>query len=149
MSVLVFLDGVLKKELGSPILQGVALYRSMQSQRRTVILCGHKERAEIWLRENNILKNDDLISSEDLNIKDPYRLVDYCRSQGPVDVVITADVELSKQLLEHGLPTILFLDPKYVRPEFRPDDPRGRKSWVDLQDELERQDEMYREDPRL
>jgi hypothetical protein len=121
----------------------------MQSQRRTVILCGHKERAEIWLRENNILKNDDLISSEDLNIKDPYRLVDYCRSQGPVDVVITADVELSKQLLEHGLPTILFLDPKYVRPEFRPDDPRGRKSWVDLQDELERQDEMYREDPRL
>lgn len=147
MSVLVFLDGVLKKDNGSPIQQGVALYRSMQAQRRSVILCKAKLPAEVWLKENNILKIDDLLSGDDLGLDD-YRLVDYCRSKGPVSIVITADTDLATKLLEDGIPTLLFLDPKYVRPEFRPDDPRGRKSWEELQNEIDRQFMLYKEDPR-
>jgi hypothetical protein len=148
MNVLVFLDGVMRNSSGAPVPQGVALFRALQAQRRALILCGHKERTEIWLRENKIVQIDDLVSANDLNIDSDLRLVEHCRSKGPIDLVVTADLELSKELIEQGLTTILFLSPKYFRPEFRPDGARGIKSWADLQAEVDRQDDLYREDPR-
>ena len=149
MSVLVFLDGVLKKDGGSPIAQGTALFRSLKEQRRTLILCKNKAHTEVWLKENNILSIDDLVSGDELGIDDEFNLVEYCRSKGYVDIVVTADVDLSHRLLEAGIHTILYLDPKYTRPEFRPDDPRGKRSWDDLQAELDRQVDLYREDRRV
>lgn len=148
MNVLVFLDGVLKNSSGAPITQGVALFRSLQAQRRTLILCKNREKSEVWLKENKIIKIDDLISSEDLLIESDFRLVDHCRSKGPVDVVVTADPSLASKLLEVGLTALLFASPRYIRPEFRPDATRGVKMWSDLQAEIDRQEDLYREDPR-
>ena len=149
MSVLVFLDGVMRKDIGSPITQGVALFRSLQGQRRTVILCDKKEDVEVWLRQNNIMKVDDLVSYEDAKTESEVELVEYCRSRGYIDCVVTADPEVATELLERGIISLLFVHPKYIRPEFRPDSRRGIKSWEDLQTELEKQEELYREDPRV
>lgn len=148
MNVLVFLDGVLKNDSAAPVVQGVALFRSLQAQRRTLILCDDKERTEIWLRENKLVQIDDLISSKELGLDTPLKLIDHCRSAGPVDLVVTADPEVATQTLESGLTTLLFLSPKYIRPEFRPDSNKGVKSWADLQAEVDKQAELYREDPR-
>ena len=148
MNVLVFLDGVLKNNSNAPILQGVALYRSLQAQRRTLILCDERELTEVWLRENKIVRIDDLLCMEDFDFDDPFSLVEYCRSKGTVELVVTADPELATTILDSGIPTLLFLSPKYIRPEFRPDAPRGAKAWADLTASLDKQDELYREDPR-
>jgi hypothetical protein len=149
MSVLVFLDGVLRKDIGSPIVQGVALFRSLQEKRRTVILCKEKSEVEIWLRQNNIIKVDDVVSHEDAKSTTDVDLVEYCRSRGYVDTVVTADPDVAKELLERGITSLLFLSAKYIRPEFRPDGRKGVKSWEALQHEVDRQEELYREDPRV
>lgn len=138
----------MRRDFGTPIVQGVALYRSLQAQRRTVILCEKKPEAEVWLSQNNILKIDDLTCFEDHNVTTSIELVESCRSRGPIDVVVTSDPELAKELLERGITSMLFLSPQYIRPEFRPDSPRGVKSWAVLQEEMDRQQELYREDPR-
>lgn len=148
MSVLVFLDGVMRRDFGTPIVQGVALYRSLQAQRRTVVLCEKKPEAEVWLSQNNIVQIDDLYSYEDHKVLTDLELVESCRSRGSIDVVVTSDPELAKELLERGITSMLFLSPKYIRPEFRPDSRKGVKSWAALQEEIDRQQELYREDPR-
>ena len=148
MNVLIFFDGVMSHRFAAPIVQGVALFRSLQTHRRTVILCKEREKTEKWLRDNNILKIDDLVSAEEIGVSKDLELIEYCRSKGKIDVVVTSDITLSTKLLEAGIPTLLFLDPKYTRPEFRPDAPKGVKSWEELQTEKDRQEELYREDPR-
>lgn len=148
MNVLVFLDGVLKNDSGAPILQGVALFRSLQAQRRTLILCDEKEPAEVWLLNNKITKLDDLVAKDVTGVERDVILVEQCRSRGPVDLVVTADPELATELIELGITVSLFLSPKYMRPEFRPDISKGAKIWADLTAELDRQNDLYREDPR-
>lgn len=148
MNVLVFLDGVLKNDSGAPIPHGVALFRSLQSWRRTIILCDKKEMTETWLRQNKITKIDDLICLDVLNVDDEMLLVEHCRAKGPIELLVTSNPELAVRAMESGITVSLFLHPKYIRPEFRPDTSRGAKAWSDLTAELNKQDELYREDPR-
>ena len=75
--------------------------------------------------------------------------VKYVRSQGKVELVVTSDTELAKKLLEIGLDTLLFLHPTYLRPEFRPDGRQGIRSWAAIEEEIDKQIEMIREDPRV
>ena len=144
-----FFDGVLKDDSGKPILQGVALFRSLQSHRRTVIICDKREYTEAWLKTNNIVKIDDLVVSEETNNLTGMDIINHCRSKGKIDLVVTADPELATRLLEQGLASVLFLEPKYIRPEFRPDAPRGVRAWEELTTEIIKQDDLYREDPRV
>jgi hypothetical protein len=62
---------------------------------------------------------------------------------------MTDDVELTRKLIEAGIPTLVFLNPRYTRPEFRPDTRTGVKSWEAITDEMDKQQEIYREDVRL
>jgi hypothetical protein len=78
-----------------------------------------------------------------------FRQVEYVRSQGPVDFVITPDPKLTIKLLEIGITTMVFMNPIYIREEFRPDSKVGIKKWGDIVDELVRQQESYIEDNRV
>ena len=151
MSVAIFVDGVLRGDGNVPIYQGLALYRMFNEDIRVVLLCEDKTLVHRWLLEHKINKLDDIMDYTVPGIlNDPdFDLVKYVRSQGKLDLVITADIELSKKLLEIGMDTLMFLHPSYLRPEFRPDSRQGVRSWSEIEAESEKQIEMRREDPRV
>ena len=151
MAIVMFVDGVLRSESGSPIYQGLALYRMFNEDVRVILLTDDREKTNRWLLEHKINKFDDLIDRNVPGVlEDPdIEQVKYVRSQGKVELVVTSDTELAKKLLEIGLDTLLFLHPTYLRPEFRPDGRQGMKSWAAIEEEIDKQIEMIREDPRV
>ena len=146
-----FVDGVLRSESGSPIYQGLALYRMFNEDVRVILLTDEREKTNRWLLEHKINKFDDLIDRNVPGVlEDPdIEQVKYVRSQGKVEVVVTSDTELAKKLLEIGLDTLLFLHPTYLRPEFRPDGRQGIRSWAAIEEEIDKQIEMIKEVPRV
>ena len=146
-----FVDDVLRSSTGSPIYQGLALYRMFNEDVRVVLLTDDREKTHRWLLEHRINTFDDLVDRNVPGILDDPDLeqVKYCRSQGKVELVVTGNVELAKRLLEIGLDTLLFLHPTYLRPEFRPDGRQGMKAWADIEEEIDKQIEMIKEDPRV
>ena len=148
--ILIFLDDVLRTPKGSPLYEGVALYHALKESGKLSVLCKDRVDAERWLKASNVGAIDEIIDYSYITAVDnkDMALVEYCRSQGKVELVITASVPMAEQLLEQGLHTILFLHPLYIRPEFRPDG-RGRRSWDAITAELDRQQELYSEDPRV
>ena len=150
MAIVMFVDGVLRSETGSPIYQGLALYRMFNEDVRVVLLTDDRDKTHRWLLEHKINKFDDLVDQNVPGvIDDPdFEQVKYCRSQGKVELVVTGDTDLAKKLLEIGLDTLLFLHPSYLRPEFRPDGRQGMRSWAAIEEEMDKQIEMLREDPR-
>ena len=151
MAIVMFVDGVLRSESGSPIYQGLALYRMFNEDVRVILLTDEREKTNRWLLEHKINKFDDLIDRNVPGVlEDPdIEQVKYVRSQGKVELVVTSDTELAKKLLEIGLDTLLFLHPTYLRPEFRPDGRQGIRSWAAIEEEIDKQIEMIREDPRV
>jgi len=149
--ILMFLDGVLRTNTGSPIYQGLAIYRLFSESNRVVILCKDKEKDDIWLREHKINKLDDLIDHNIPSMTDfpEYRQVEYCRGQGAIELVVTSNPELAKKLLEVGITTLMFLQPAYLEEKFRPDGRQGIRSWKDIKDEIVKQQDSILEDPRI
>lgn len=146
-----FVDGVLRSDTGSPIYQGLALYRMFNEDVRVILLSNEREKTHRWLLEHKINKIDDLFDYNLPGVLDDPELdqVKYCRSQGKVDVVVTADLDLATKLLQEGLDTLVFLHPTYLRPEFRPDGRQGVRSWAAIEAEMDKQIEMIKEDPRV
>jgi len=151
LAVVMFVDGVLRSETGSPIYQGLALYRMFNEDVRVILLTDEREKTHRWLLEHKINKIDDLFDHNLPGVIDEPELeqVKYCRSQGKVEIVVTADLDLGKKLLQEGLDTLLFLHPTYLRPEFRPDGRQGVRSWAAIEAEMDKQIEMIKEDPRV
>lgn len=152
MSVVVFVDGIMRRERDqSIIMEGVALYKSLNETNRVILICEDAERTDIWLKTNNLAKKlDDIVGIVDTPLDRPKLLtVETIRSKGKIDYVVTEDTELARQLIEVGIPVLVFLNPRYTRPEFRPDGREGRKSWVDINEELDRQQGLYDDDVRL
>ena len=147
MAVLVYMEGVLAKN-HVPISEGMRLVRTLQQTMAVVILCDNKERADHWLKGNKMGKIDNLIAEVPGGGIDPFRQAEWCRSQGPIEYVLTTDPQLSAKLLEHGFRVMLFLDPVYIDHKFRPDSIEGRRSWTDIQAELDKQADMYLDDNR-
>lgn len=149
MAVLIYVQGVLARKL-TPIKDGLGLVRTIQEKQAIILLCEDKAKTEHWLRENKLARIDNIV---DHNIPAPgddveLRQAEYCRSLGPIDYVITANTELASRLLEQGFRVLLFLDPIYLDHRYRPDTIDGRKSWADIKAELDKQADMYLDDPR-
>jgi len=152
MSVLVFIDGVIRRDRDqSIILDGAAIYKSFNENYRVILISEDKERTDVWLKTNNLAKNiDDIYQIVDTPLDNPKLLtVEVLRSKGKIDFVVTEDVDLAKDLLEIGVPTLLFMHPQYIRPEFRPDNPSGVRSWGSITEELDKQQGLFEEDARL
>lgn len=148
MAVLIYIDGVLSNDKHVAIKDGLALTRTLQQKMAVILLAKDKEKADHWLKQNNMGKIDNLIGTVPGGDNDPFRQAEWCRSQGPIDYVITADPALAAKLLEHGFRVLLYLDPIYIDHKFRPDSIEGRRSWGDIILELDKQADMYLDDPR-
>ena len=146
-----FIDGVLRTHTNTPIYQGLGLYRLLAENNRVLLISANKEVDDVWLRQHKINKIDDLIGREIPSMTDnpEFRQVEYCRGQGPVEMVITSNPVLAKELLEVGITTMVFLQPSYIKEEFRPDSRVGRKSWEDISTEIANQQDAIAEDPRI
>lgn len=151
MTFLMFIDGVLRTHTHTPIYQGLGLYRLLAENNRVLLISSNKEVDDVWLRQHKINKIDDLIGRDIPSMTDnaEFRQVEYCRGQGPVEMVITSNPVLAKDLLEVGITTMVFLQPSYVKEEFRPDSRVGRKSWEDISTEIANQQDAIKEDPRV
>lgn len=151
MTFLMFIDGVLRTHTNTPIYQGLGLYRLLAENNRVLLISSNKEVDDVWLRQHKINKIDDLIGRDIPSMTDnaEFRQVEYCRGQGPVEMVITSNPVLAKDLLEVGITTMVFLQPSYVKEEFRPDSRVGRKSWEDISTEIANQQDAIKEDPRV
>lgn len=152
MSVIVFLDGVIRKNKDqSIIMEGASLYKSLNETNRVIILADDKERADVWLKLHNLAKKtDDIVEVVDSPLDNPVLLtIEMLRSKGKIDYVVTEDTELTVKLLERGINVLVFLNPRYTRPEFRPDSRGGVRSWADITTELDKQQGLYDEDKRL
>lgn len=151
MATLMFIDSVLRNQQGSPIPQGISLYRILKEKGRVLILCNNKARDERWLRENKINLLDDLIDPDLPSVtEDPsWRQVEFCRGQWQIEMVVTADPELSAKLLNAGITTLMFLHPLYITEKFRPDSRQGVKPWKDIVNEISYQQESIVDDSRI
>lgn len=150
MAIVMFVDGVLRTESGAPIYQGLALYKMFNEDMRVVLLCDDKPKTDRWLLQHKIVTLDDLVGRDVPGVLDDpeFEQIKYLRSQGPIDVVITSNIDLSKKLLEEGIDSLLFLHPSYFKAEYRPDAPTGKRKWAEIEGEIDRQIEMLKEDPR-
>lgn len=149
MAVLLYVDGVLSKN-GVVIKDGLGLYRTLKEKMAIILLCKDKEKTEYWLKQNKVMQVDNIV---DQNIPFPtedleYRQAEWCRSQGPIDYVITSNTDLATKLLNTGFRVLLFLDPVYIDHRHRPDSVEGKRSWADINAELDRQTDMLLDDPR-
>lgn len=146
-----FIDHVLRSQLNTPIKQGLSLFRTLKEKDRVLVLCSHRERDDRWLKENKINLVDDLIGPDVpfLEKRIELRQVQYCRANWPIDLVITGDPEVAKELLESGMTTMLFLHPSYISEKFRPDSRKGVKPWAELTEEIIHQQESVVEDYRI
>lgn len=75
--------------------------------------------------------------------------VDYLRSSFPVGLVVDSDPATIASLMVKGYCGLLFTHPQYARPEWRPDDDKGMRSWAAIAAEVQEQNRMKAEDGRL
>jgi hypothetical protein len=66
-----------------------------------------------------------------------------------VALYLDADPQAVAGAMMKGIPSLLMAHPQYARPEWRPDDERGVKSWAEIQAGVLRQKELKGQDPRL
>jgi hypothetical protein len=152
MSVVVTFNGIIRRDRDqSMITEGTHLYRSLNETNRVLLLTDNRERTDIWLKTNNLSKKiDDIIEVSDPTAPNAvFREIESIRSKGKIEFVVTDDPDLAKSLLEVGIPVLVFLNPKYTRPEFRPDTRTGVRKWEEITTELDRQQGLFTEDPRL
>lgn len=153
MAVLMFVEGVLRNPKRAPIQQGMILYRALKENNRVLLLCSDKDKDDNWLRQQRINNYDDLVGMENIpaigDDQPEFKQVEWIRSQGHVDFVITDDPNLSSRLLTKGVTTLLFANPLYLDESYRPDTNKGSKAWADIVNEIVKQQDMFKEDPRL
>lgn len=151
MATLIFLDHVLRSQLNTPIKPGIRLFRTLKEKDRVLILCNNVARDDRWLRENKINLVDDLVGPDVPFLEESieFRQVAFCRTNWPIDLVITGDTEVAKRLLEAGITVSLFMHPSYISEKFRPDSRQGVKPWSELTEEIIRQQESIVEDHRV
>jgi len=152
MSVVVLLDGVIRNlRKQAPISEGVLLYKTLNELNRVIVLADDKERTDIWLKKNNMAKSlDDIVQISDSVVEEPrIASIKDILSKGRIEFVVTDDSDLAKALLELSINVLVFLHPRYAKPEFRPDGRAGVKSWEAITEELDKQQGLYTEDPRV
>lgn len=152
MSIVIFMDGVLRTDTRVPIFEGISLYKALNANTTVMLACEDEKEALRWCKEHKLSDVDGFVSDGDVPagaLDKQWLKVQLQQSAGLVHLIITSDLELAKQCLENGVKTLAFLHPVYLSPKFRPDGRDGRKSWDAIVDELDKQVNMLMEDERL
>lgn len=152
MQILVELDGVMRDQNDGLIGTGVLMYGTLTAYNRMTIMSSlPKDKAETWLNQNKIVDFDHLIDSsvhlEGENLQE--RQIKHARSLGGIDLFITSNPKLWAFAFDMGIPSVMFGVPSYLRPEFRPDAPKRVRAWTDIEEAVNKQNELRTKDVRL
>ena len=135
-TAIIALEGVLRTEIGSPIPEGIKLYRILAEHYRVIIASDTTpELTEHWLRANLIVGYGDIYDNryffegQDLRA----RQLAIAKAQGRVDLFIDSDADRVAMALANGVTSILFASPKFIRTT------RDAKTWDEVSSEVERQ----------
>lgn len=154
-TALVALDGVLRGPHGQPLTEGVALYYALSHVYRLVVLTDDDDKPadDHWLKVEGLREHVEVISPGQVALRGDgvrERQLAYCRGRGmTVALLLDASPANIAVAVRHGVAGVLFTQPRYARPEFRPDSSRGARAWGELAAELEAQAEMHTSDYRL
>lgn len=132
MKILVELDGVLRHDTDAPIATGVIMVGTLTVYNKIMLMSSlNRQETEYWLNSNKVVEIDDVIdnsvalSGEDLG----ERQITLTRSLGGIDLFITGNPHLWAYAFNLGIPSVMFGQPSYLRPEFRPDAPKRLRAW--------------------
>jgi hypothetical protein len=152
MHILVELDGVLRNTDDQIIPVGIIMASTLTVYNQLTYMSSMtRVETERWLNVNKIVDFDDVIdktvalAGEGLQ----ERQLNYARSRGAIDLFITGNPTLWAYAFNLGIPCVMFAQPSYLRPEFRPDAPKSMRSWADIEKAVEKQNELRTTDRRL
>lgn len=122
--VIVSLEGVLQSADGRPVETGLHLYRAHWNQPRchlVLVSAATDAVARQFLHEHKIPEPAQVIPGAD-DIGSWAIKCELIRRTGPypVDYVIVPSPDLAAELYYHGFHVLLYTDPRYARPEWRP-----------------------------
>jgi hypothetical protein len=153
MNIVMNMTGVLRSDTGEFLPDGLIVYRAFKSIARVVIISDmERKNAETWMAMNKMPDFDDLIDSN-VNL-DPdeqlrSRQIKVARTRGSIEFYVDADPMMVAEAMRLGIPAILVTTPAYIRPEFRPDAPKGVRPWGEIVAETNRQQAMKAVDYRI
>jgi hypothetical protein len=152
MQILVDIDGVLKNSKDDPISTGIVMVSTLAAYHRLIFMTDMTEAEVIsWLNLNKIVDHDVILDNRyrltDENLKE--RQISVARSRGPVDLFITNDPRLWAYSFEHGIPSVMFGVPTYTRVEFRPDAPKKVRAWSEIEEAINKENQIRTQDARL
>lgn len=154
--VAIVVEGILRMPNDSaPIIPGLLLYKSLVKDHRVSLILDSsaKEKIQYWLLMNGLTDHTREIYWEQ---DDPHDVVSRrisqvgrLRQDGPLSIVFESDPAVSAALLKRGITSFLFVHPKYMHPDFRPDAETTITPWAELVAEQTRQMEARATDTRL
>jgi hypothetical protein len=152
MHILVELEGVLRAPDDGVIPTGILMVGTLTVYNQiTFITDMPREQAERWLMVNKIVDFDNIIDAsvrlEEEDLRE--RQISVARAKGPVDLFITSNPSLWVYAFDHGIASVMLGIPAYIRPEFRPDMPKKLRSWSQIEEAIEKQNETRTKDLRL
>lgn len=157
MSITVLVvEGVLRQETGDGVIgPGKILYQALAEIGKVALVSNslHEDKVEYWLRINGFRDHEYLFPAR---TDDPFevggtrlkQVQSVTATQHSIDFVVEPDPEIAARLMHDGVPTMLFLHPRYARPEFRPDWEEKVTPWDTLVAEVESQTLLRTADKR-
>jgi hypothetical protein len=152
MRILVDIEGVLRNQTGVPVPTGILMVGTLSVYNQLVFM-GDETQAEIkyWLDSNKVVDYD-LIIDNSVKLEGEVlaeRQITVARSRGPVDLFITNNPSMWAYAFDHGIPSVMFGMPEYTRVEFRPDAPKHKRTWAEIEEAITKQNIAKTNDARL
>lgn len=151
--VLISLDDVLRSHLGQPISDGSTLYRAMCEVSRVGVVLDDLdlETGRGWLRRAGLVDHVEVIPGDPRFEGPALRIfqIERARARDAVSMLIDGSPANIAAALKLGVTGLLFSQPKYMRPDFRPDAFKTIKTWDQIQAELDEQIDVHTRDDRF
>lgn len=142
MTVIMAVEGILRKENKEPIPEGFMFFRVLATSYRVVLSStGEEKELDHWMKTNYIFDYSELMDSSSAYEGQPLRMrhIELARVSGKIDLYIDSDPDMCAQALSMGIPTLLFATPKFFKAS------REIKPWGVITDEQERQKKLVAE----
>lgn len=155
-NIAMVVDGILRAPNDSAvIMSGALLYHSLVKSHRVTLIVDSmaKEKVQYWLRVNGFFDHAGEVYYE---VGDPENVVDRrklqlqkIRQHGGLAFVVESDTEATEMFHDIGVPVLLYVHPKYMKPEHRPGFSQEVAPWNSLVSTVRKEREMRAMDVRL
>ncbi len=155
-NVAIVVDGVLRAPNdNAAIMSGALLYHSLVKSHNVTLIVDSmaKSQVQYWLRMNGMVDHSGEVYYEVGDPEDaPERRkiqVRKIKQHGALAFVVESDTEVAEALHEIGVPTMLYVHPKYMLPDHRPGFEEVVTPWNSLVATVRKEKEMRAMDVRL